>query len=115
MNLLLAIMFLLLSVVGIFIIFIGIGNLIIYSESGKWQIALGGTLFVFALFVILPICLHNIKQNPSHPKCFMCASRNLSEYTVFLDGEEVDLDKIDISLYAISYDDEKKIIYITNK
>ena len=38
-----------------------------------------------------------------------------SEYTVYLDGNEVEADKIDLSLYKVSYDDEKKIAYATQK
>ena len=36
-------------------------------------------------------------------------------YTVYLDGNEVDRDKIDLDLYKKSYDDENGIIYITAK
>ena len=38
-----------------------------------------------------------------------------SDYTIYLDGNEVDPDKIDLHLYRISYDDEKEAIYITSK
>ena len=36
-------------------------------------------------------------------------------YAVYLDGNEVDRDKIDLDLYKKSYDDEKGVIYITSK
>ncbi len=36
-------------------------------------------------------------------------------YVIYLDGEEVDRDKIDIRLYTHSYDDENKKIFLTNK
>ncbi len=38
-----------------------------------------------------------------------------SNYTVYLDGQEVDRDKVDLSLYKVRYDDEDKVIYITAK
>lgn len=38
-----------------------------------------------------------------------------SEYTAYLDGEEVDLKKVDFSLYEISCDHENKIVYMTEK
>ena len=38
-----------------------------------------------------------------------------SGYTAYLDGNEVDLDKIDLSLYNVSYDDENGIIYLAGK
>ena len=41
--------------------------------------------------------------------------RDISGYTIYLDGVEVDSDKIDISLYKCSYDDENKIVYMTDK
>ena len=41
--------------------------------------------------------------------------RNLSEYTCYLDGQEVDLNKVDLSLYDKTFDDDFKIIYITKK
>ena len=36
-------------------------------------------------------------------------------YTIYLDGDEVVHDKIDIFLYDSSVDDEKQVIYITHK
>lgn len=36
-----------------------------------------------------------------------------TSYTVYLDGEEIDPDKIDLSLYTVKYDDEKGIVYAT--
>ena len=38
-----------------------------------------------------------------------------SGYTVYLDGEETDLEKIDIRMYRASYDDEKQIIYLSKR
>ena len=38
-----------------------------------------------------------------------------SEYTIYLDGEEVDPEKIDLSLYKVKYDDEKGIAYATTQ
>ena len=38
-----------------------------------------------------------------------------SGYTVYLDGEKVDPDKIDIRMYRVSYDDEKQEIYLSKK
>lgn len=38
-----------------------------------------------------------------------------SGYTVFLDGEEVDANKIDLSLYTTSINHEEKVIYATKK
>ena len=35
-------------------------------------------------------------------------------YTVYLDGQEVDSDKIDLSLYKVKYDDDKQIAYATH-
>lgn len=34
-------------------------------------------------------------------------------YTYYLDGVEVDLDKIDLDLYVVSYDDDKQEAYMT--
>jgi len=36
-------------------------------------------------------------------------------YEAYLDGEKVDIDKLDLSFYKITYDDEKNIIYLTRK
>ncbi len=36
-------------------------------------------------------------------------------YVVYLDGQEVDSDKIDLSLYSVRYDDEKKVAYATHR
>ena len=37
------------------------------------------------------------------------------EYTIYLDGVRVDNDKIDISLYNYTVDDEKQVVYITRR
>ena len=42
-------------------------------------------------------------------------TRDISQYTLYLDGNEVDMNKIDIKLYNRSYDDENLKIFITNK
>ncbi len=36
-------------------------------------------------------------------------------YVVYLDGQEVDSDKLDLSLYSVRYDDEKKVVYATHR
>lgn len=42
-------------------------------------------------------------------------TRDISQYTLYLDGNEVDMDKIDIKLYNRSYDDENLKIFLTNR
>ena len=37
------------------------------------------------------------------------------EYIVYLDGQEVDIRKIDISLYSYSINHEEKVVYVTQK
>ena len=42
-------------------------------------------------------------------------TRDISQYTIYLDGNEVDMDKIDIKMYKQSYDDENLKIFLTNR
>lgn len=42
-------------------------------------------------------------------------TRDISKYTIYLDGNEVDMDKIDIKLYKRSYDDENLKIFLTHR
>ena len=62
-------------------------------------------LIFFSIIIIFFSFLHPNKAIPEELKL------QRSEYTVYLDGEEVDNNKIDLNLYRTTYDDEKKVVY----
>ena len=60
---------------------------------------------IIALIIVPLIRAHNVATNP----------RDLSTYTAYYNGTEVDLDKVDLSLYNVSFDDDSHKVFLTNK
>jgi len=72
---------------------------------------------IIPALILLGFLLLCIKEFiiPNMPQYQEVPTRDLSTYTAYLDGEEVDLDKIELSYYKVKYDDEKQIVYLTYK
>lgn len=63
-----------------------------------------------ALIVILKIVQPIVAKDAVETQ-----SKLKTEYTWYYNGEEVDSDKIDLSLYDYTVNDEKRIVYIAEK
>ena len=64
---------------------------------------------IIIAFVIFAISYSLIEKEIIIPECIE------DGYEVYLDGEEVDADTIDINMYQVSIDREKECIYLTKK
>ncbi len=62
------------------------------------------TAFLLYLTLRKPQTLNKILSSPDR-----------SDYTYYLDGNEVELKTIDPSLYSHTYDDNNKIVYLSTK
>ena len=69
----------------------------------------GGIILIISALMIC-ILSSSIDRGPSEE---LKEQRN--EYTVYLDGNEIENNKIDLSLYSVKYDDDKRIAYATKK
>ena len=94
------------------------GVIIVISAFNSYKLNEGcvaGSALPTALFCFIVSATLLIFSNLIGP--MLSSSEELvsqrSEYVVYIDGEEVDKDKIDLSLYRIRYDDEKGVIYAT--
>ena len=95
------------------LIFIIIGTLVgiaimYYGATTANYLAL--MLGTFIVFNIFPLGL-KLKTNVENHRI----SEIKEEYTVYLDGNEVDADKIDFGQYQYTINDEAKEIYMTYK
>lgn len=72
------------------------------------------TLFIGAMSVLL---IGMLQDHYKNYEVDIQAQQELDvarkSYTYYLDGTEVDLDKIDLNLYVVSYDDDKQEAYMT--
>jgi len=106
-------------VIGIIIFVCGIGLTAISITTASAETAdkskLSGICFVIIGMLLLAFRTQLSESSYTINEKTKPVERNLSEYTAYLDGESVDLDKINLSFYRVKYDDEKKIIYLTEK
>lgn len=70
-----------------------------------------GAIILVAMIMLLPFSV--IIENEYLKKIEQ--ARETTGYTYFLDGREVDINKIDISQYQCTYDDENQRVFMTNK
>ncbi len=88
--------------------FIVVGHMLCRGAYGSYaeSIAIPFTALIFVLIGMT--CISIGRSNA-------VANKDLSGYTVYIDGQEVDSDKIDASLYNITFDDENGVAYATRK
>ena len=61
-------------------------------------------------------CVRDMQNIPKAPDPMQeFNSRMEQNYTAYLDGEEVDPAKLDVTKYSVTYNDEAKAIYLTRK
>lgn len=60
------------------------------------------------IYVIGSYVLNKVEEN-------LLPDIDRTNYTIYIDGAEVDADNIDLSLYSVTYDDNNKKIYATSR
>lgn len=85
---------------------------ILRRDSNGIAVAIAPIMFLIVLAAIFLAVSPFLKE-----KMLQAEEKNAIKngYTVYLDGEEVDSDKVDLSLYSVKYDDDKQIAYATRK
>ena len=85
---------------------------ILRRDSNGTAVAIAPIMFLIVLAAIFLAASPFLKE-----KMLQAEEKNAirNEYTVYLDGEEIDPDKVDLSLYSVKYDDDKQIAYATRK
>lgn len=98
------------------IVYIGIGATVISTVLFIVTVVLGKANSSFTRIASLVLLLGSL--------ALMCIGgfavysnhiEHIHEYTVYIDGQEVDSDKIDASLYDITFDDENGVAYATHR
>lgn len=79
--------------------------------SGKLLL---GSFFIYVACTIFAISL-NLRYELPRSNDIKNIKANIGEYTVFYNGEEVDKEHINIDDYRISYDLDKKEVYLAPK
>ena len=85
---------------------------ILKRDSNRTAVAIAPIMFLIALAAVFLATFPFLKEKMQQAE-EKNAIRN--EYTVYLDGEEIDSDKVDLRLYSVKYDDNKQIAYATHK
>lgn len=61
-------------------------------------------------------CVQGMQNIPKAPDPMQEFNSHMEQnYTAYLDGEEVDPVKLDVTKYSVTYNDEVKAIYLTRK
>lgn len=81
------------------------------GRYGQWMRSRVMLLIFLGCLLCIILCI--VSYLDRHTDIFQEPDR--SGYTVYIDGEEVDPEKIDLSLYSKRYDDENQVIYATPK
>lgn len=95
------------------IIFVIYGYKIYREENGPFLLLFG---LCFAITGLTNIALfwHANEANEANEKMQM-VKESPEEYSFYLDGEDVEYDKIDLDQYKITYDLESKKVFLTRK
>lgn len=80
------------------------------DSTGKYKIALTIIMVcaIFAICIVVTVMIPNAKNIDN-------IKEHIEEYTVFYNGEEVDGEHINIDDYKVSYDLDKKEVYLAPK
>ena len=71
---------------------------------------------IFAISMVTSVILALIFAGIYRTRIETCNDERVAQgYAIYLDGREVSGDKIDIDLYRVRYNDEKRCLYISNK
>ena len=86
-----------------------------YAESNKVMTILVAAIVVVMLFITLTIPTVRALRRAERVESDKLEAAIENNYTAYLDGDEVDISKLDTYNYVVTVDSEAKSIYLTEK